>query len=593
MAVVRANTFDMWLEVNEDINGRHSQPMIFGTAPEPEGQTAGVMDACDVETFCGPCGENEGGVGDATGFDIPLGPIAEQGDGSWSDGAVPLFDDTPVSSAIDKINELLKALVPAAPPAFPNASLAISNLSGSTPRLAAGVTDNTGDAFYAAGALVNRLGNTGVSSFLFNDVGPGKSGVMSITLNGAVVASHTMTGSDEGSYSGLLIQDQKDYPVGVVGLYKSFDTGAVLVPALVGVNKFKMGHSEAGQTGTVYFVRDDMGSVPALSGGAVAQAAAGAIAYSSGVPHYGTGGQLLVSASMTNLAGETYYGSAPFSVSASGGVFSTQAFDYPALGITTPIPRQTLSATPFDVVTVNVDGAVHSAGLVSGTVRNVNGSTSGQLSSTTILVKRGTAASNKIDEMSVPVIGLGILPNALNAVRVAMDDGDHPTNVPAAWNSAALIEDWDAAVVGGVLRHDTTDYSSGAVLPLGPDYSVGRDGEQYATFKFQRVALSNFKINVTGNYSGCWVKLPGVSDAQPNAPGGWWNGFAPYDGAGVPGEAGDTLAGCATGSNMNGASGVFTMTFGTQSSTNATDNTVLVHFRLSPGQQISALAFTN
>src|SRR5690606_9837957 len=112
----------------------------------------------------------------------------------------------------------------------------------------------------------------------------------------------------------------------------------------------------------------------------------------------------------------------------------------------------------------------------------------------------------------------------------------------------------------------------------GPDLSVGRDGAQYATFRFNRTALSQFKINVTGAYAGCWIKLPGVSDNAGIAPngGGWWNGFAPYDGAGVPGEAGDAIAGCAAGTVMSGNSGTFTMTFGTQSSTNSTGNAILV-----------------
>jgi hypothetical protein len=44
---------------------------------------------------------------------------------------------------------------------------------------------------------------------------------------------------------------------------------------------------------------------------------------------------------------------------------------------------------------------------------------------------------------------------------------------------------------------------------------------------------------------------------------------------------------------MTGGSGAFNITFGTQSSTNATDNLILVRFKLATGQSITALSFSN
>ncbi|AXQ69712.1 hypothetical protein HOU03_gp130 [Caulobacter phage CcrSC] len=592
---LRCNTFDMWLEVEEDINVRHAQPLVFGTAPEPEGQTAGVLDACDVETFCGPCGEGGSGNGgggefDGTGFDIILGPVAQQGDGSW-DGAAPLNDSTPVSEAIDRLNEILGRLVPSAPPEFPNASLSVSNSSGASPRLATGVADNSGDAPYAPGASVTRITSTGVSSFTFGDVGPGNSGAVQVLVNGALAATRTLTGSDEGNYAGLVIADQKDYPPATPGFYKSIDVTASNVAAPVGVNKFQMKHTGAGQTNVVYFVRDAFTASPAVSDTSLALQSLGTLAYSSGVPHFGTGGQLLVGASTNNFSGETYYGgSDPFSVSGSGGIMSTQSFGYAALGLTTPFARNTTATAALTPQIVSINGSVHGSGQVSGTARNVNGSGSALLSTTTILVKNGSAGG-RIDENAVTVSGLGSSPNGNPAVRVKLGAGDTPGGAYQAWVSADPLDTWEAAVVAGVLAHNQTDYTVG-VLPQGPDYSIGRSGAQYVTFLFQRAPLSQFKIAVTGAYAGCWTKLPGVSDATPNAPNGWWNGFKAYDGAGVPGEAGDPDAGCATGAVMTGGSGTFTMTFGTQSSTNATGNTILVRFKLNPGQSITALSFT-
>lgn len=543
--------------------------------------------------------DNGGSGGGSDGFHIPLGDIAAEGDGSWAPGAVPLDDDTKVSEAVDRLNEVLGKLVPMAPIDFPNGALTLANASGSSPRLAAGgVVDNSGGGSgYAPGGAVNRITATGFSSGAFNDVGPGDSGTLTASVNGVQVASHVLTGAgDAGNYSGLVISDQKDYPPAQPGFWKSIDVALNLIAAAIGINRVQVAHSGAGVTNQVYFVRDGMTAAPAVSAGSVVETTAGTLAYSSGVPHYGVGAQLTVGASMTNLSGETYYGGTDiFTVSGQNGVIGGQAFDYSALGISTPIVRQSTAVRALTPVTVSVNGNTHGAGRVQGSARNVNGASAAtDLSTQTILVKRG-AAGAKLDEMSVPVSGLGTLPNNNNAVRVGLGAGDTPAGAAQAWVQAAALSTHEAAVVAGVAAHNKTDYSVG-YLPVGPNLSVGRDGAQYLTFAFQRTARSAFKINVTGTYTRCWIKLPGVSDnagISPNAPNGWWDGFLPYDGAGVPGEAGDPLAGCAAGVVMTGASGSFPITFGTQSSTNATDNVILVRFKLAPGQQITALSLSN
>jgi hypothetical protein len=212
-----------------------------------------------------------------------------------------------------------------------------------------------------------------------------------------------------------------------------------------------------------------------------------------------------------------------------------------------------------------------------------------------VLVKRG-AAGAKIDENSVTVSGLGSTPNGNNAVRKGgFSAVDKPTGSGSAWDSTAAIANSDATVVGGVLKNDQTNYATG-FLPAGPDLSgAGRAGSQYVTFSFNRAAVSVFKINITGGYQGCWIKLPGVTDnagIAPNALNGWLDAFQPYDGSGVPGEAGDTVAGCAVGSVMGGT-GAFTITFGTETSSHATANEILVRFKLGNGQSITALSFSN
>lgn len=535
------------------------------------------------------------------GFGLNLGDVAEHGDGAWTPGAVSLTNETKVSEAVDRLNEVLGMLVPSAPPSFPNANaLTVTNTAGTSPLLASGATDNTGGSGISAGASVTRITAAGVNSNTFNDMGPGNTGTVSLLINGTTVGSKALTGTgDNSTTNGLVIADQKDYPVATPGFWKSIDVSVTNGAAQVGINKFRLSHSDAGQTGETFFVRDNVTAVPAITGTSVAQSAAGTVAYSSSVPHYNTGATLTVNASISNLSGQTYYGgSDPLVISGTNAIISSDTLTYATLGISLPIAANTTTATAISPVSVSIDGTnIHGMGQLQGVARNVNGaSTTTTLSSTVILVKRGTAAASKIDELSVPVSGLGSSPNTNNALRVTQGSGDTPSGGVTAWDATASLETHDAAVVGGILKHDQTNYSTG-YLPVGPDLSSGRSGAQYVTFSFNRTALSQFKINVTGTYAGCWVSMPGVSDnagISPNALGGaWWNAMALYDGAGVPGESGDSSAGCASGAAMTGSTGNFTVTFGTQSSTNATGNEIRVRFRLNAGQSITALSFTN
>lgn len=565
-----------------------ASPIVFDLAMSGES----FLIASD---FGGGTGGGSGVEPPKDGFGLLLGDIA-QGDGSWLPGAVPLADDVAVSEAIDRLNEIMGLLVPTGPAPFPNGVLSIANTAGSSPRLAAGdVPAHIADSGYVAGGEVTRV-VADVDSFVFNDVGPGNAGTVTLTLNGVVIGSKALTGAgDAGNYNGLLIADQKDYPEDSPGFYKTIDVSASGVAAPVGVNALRMNHSETAQTNRIVFVRDDLTATPALSAPSVIEGDAGVVVYSSGVPHYGDGASLTVSASMNNLAGETYYGGTDvLTITSTGGVVASQSFGYGALGVATPIARQSLAVVALTPVSVSVNGSGHSAGQLRGQVRNVNGASAAvALSSDTILIKRG-AAGAKIDETSIPVTGLGSVPNAANALRKGSGAGDTPAGAPVAWSQQAAPATHEATVVGGVLKHDQTNYASG-YLPAGPNLSAGRAGAQYVTLSFRRAARSAFKIAVTGAYAGCWIKLPGVTDQasiSPNAPNGWMNGFKPYDGAGVPGEAGDPDAGCAVGSVMTGTSGTFQITFGTQTSTNATDNEILVRFRLNPGQSITALSFT-
>jgi hypothetical protein len=104
--------------------------------------------------------------------------------------------------------------------------------------------------------------------------------------------------------------------------------------------------------------------------------------------------------------------------------------------------------------------------------------------------------------------------------------------------------------------------------------------------------VSQFRINITGSYSGCWVSMPDNSTWTTSLSGtnGWANMFQSYRGSGVP----TTIEpGCASGGTMTGTSGIFSCVFGTESSSNDSNNRILLRFKLDSGQSITALSILN
>ena len=201
-----------------------------------------------------------------------------------------------------------------------------------------------------------------------------------------------------------------------------------------------------------------------------------------------------------------------------------------------------------------------------------------------------------------------------NAVRIfnfsANGDSDNPSYNGSTnfYTNSTYSESSDPGVSGtqeatvrlGVLKHDTTDYSSG-YLPAGPDRS-GDTGSQYYTFAFRRSAVSSFNINITSStgIGGMWIALPGASTDSTSTINGWLDTGIQYNGAGKPGA--NTGAGgngsngvASTGGDVIGSgalSGSYTMTLGTENMTNATGNVCLVRIKLDSGDSVTSLSIT-
>jgi hypothetical protein len=200
-----------------------------------------------------------------------------------------------------------------------------------------------------------------------------------------------------------------------------------------------------------------------------------------------------------------------------------------------------------------------------------------------------TATTTQIDEDNILITSLGT--GSGNATRVSAGAaGDNPTAVYSIWNASSQVASYEAVTRGGVLRHDQTNYSTG-YLPAGPNYSSGRSGAQYFQMELMRSDVSQFNISVTGSYGGCWVCLPDNSawTSALSGTNGWASMFAAYRGSGVP-TSGEP--GCASGGNMSGSSGTFTSVFGTESSSNDSNNRILIRWRLDNGDSITAMSFS-
>ena len=536
-----------------------------------------------------------------SGSETYLGPAE---DGSYTDPridggrapAVALEPTTKVSTAIDSINEILGLLLPTSPNALSTGVLALST-TNTTQKAASGYTSNSVAGAPSAGSNVVRVTAATVDTAVLQDLGDGATGAIALWQNGAAVDGETLTFTGnigDAKSTGLLrISDNKWSGVAVGGgtapdgFFQSFDSQVLGATATVGFNTLQLRHTVSGNTNALGYVRDSLTANPVVSSIVLAEATKTVVTY-SGVDHYTTGATITVNGNATNLAGETYVNGTILSMTGPGTAVNFAAGQG---GLPAVLVKDTLS---FNMTgqTFTIGGSginVHDrAAKLNLAATNPNGSGNAN-SSTNLIVATGTLSGVKEDAITGPG----------TTKRVAYSfGGDTPASTTTTtWNSStSLISagmQHEAAIVGGVIRNDLTNYSGG-YLPAGPNYS-SKLATQYITFSIKAAAKSSVTVTITGTYAGVWVALPGVSNTtkSPEALNGvWWNGMALYSGAGVPGRTGDTAAGCANGTLPAGTgSQTYTLTFGTESSSNATNNEILVRFKLTAGQAISAISF--
>lgn len=536
---------------------------------------------------------------------------------------------TDKSLAIDQLNETLGKLIPSAPTNFPSGSLVIQSTQ-TFKQASGGATPLNGNTGVTAGNDVEVRFASSFSTNTLVDNGPGDSGTLSGTLNGASAGSVTITGSTVDTHNGVVDFSNNDgFPASGsgAGFWDSFDVrGASQAGflAVSGYNEISITHSGAGSATSNEWLYDDQSTTPnviAFNHSSTSTTTAS----SSSVPHLQNGEVVSYTGNIDLLAGWSYRGSNIVQVRSRGegdtfadgdyvNIASQLNLDPGQAGIPSIIAENSGASSISGNITLS---DTHSQGNFQIRGRSPTNDSAWVTSASPIVLVMGSATTSRIDEDNIDVNSLGTTPVSANAERVSMA-GDSQTDTPNAtftattgnWNGASALADYDAAVVGGVLNHNTVDYSTG-FYPVGPDLSTGtnpnRANAQYITFWFRRTPVSKFDIQLSGEVSGCWVKLVGISDntVAPNAywdgvsgDNGWWDMTTAYQGAGVPGtgtnangSTGCALAGTIpTGTTINNQG--YTCTFGPQSSANATNNAILVRFRLDAGDKITELQFT-
>ena len=559
--------------------------------------------------------------------------------GSFRAGAyTPTVTDY-TKDSVDELNYILGKLVPPQPdtingitinidystlPTVPGATTTVRGLcAGFTP------VNNTGGAAPSAGSEYYRNNDNTITTDVETDYGPGDSGTMTAYVNAVGVGTTTFNtsfglyaaGSNNGTYGSLVITNNTDAAdsarnTGITSLfYEVFDFQMLNAPCPDGYNKAHFAHG-ASTTNPIYWYEDPSTvGAPVISFGAVELPTSPTLAYSSGIPHYtqAAGNAFKYVLNIENATGDMYYratGSSTNKILWAEG--QTTWFDDDSTKVFTDLKVGATSGTHPPQRNFGVGTAATC--MASHTIRDIHatctasepfngwdcwtpyGRHQNQHRSVgyDINIMGTTARTNEVDEDNIGITGtLGS--GSGNATRVpSLSLNDTPSYASAnyTWGggSAGTLAAYESIVRGADLRHDRTDYSNTSNwAPAGPDLS-GRNNSnaQYFTFQFIRSAVSEFNIVVTGTYGGCWVNMPdnsswttGLSNTN-----GWANMFAAYSGSGVPNNANP---GCSDGGAMGGTSGTFKCVFGTESSTNDSNNRVLVRIKLDSGDAISTL----
>ena len=360
----------------------------------------------------------------------------------------------------------------------------------------------------------------------------------------------------------------------------------------------------------------------------------GTYTYISGIPYYSATGSPSITVAtleLQNFTGQTFRSADPFTLSAgsaiegTGSIIATQTktlaqIDGPTTMLTgSNVKANTGISSNYTIGNLNVliNGAVNAVANIGANIFNVVGTSTTVQLPTKIQVN--AAANTGISEGNIAVsatLGSVYTDNGLritgfgSAANTPAFNGATNNYTANVWTGVQTIAGTQEAVDRyGVVKNYVTDLSTG-YLPVGPNLATGRSGLQYFTFAFRRATMANFDIRLTTTtgIAGMWIAAPGttidtnIAGTGPSSSlNGWLTCSLQYNGSGVPGA--NTGSGGGNGSNgvaLTGADVVplnsaianvsYTMTLGSQNSSNSTGNNILVRIALNTNQTITALS---
>jgi len=595
------------LQANLDVDGHTDLDNVNISGVTTFSSAVDINSSLEVGDIYVTAGTNVNGIVTASSFvgNQVIGTPA----GGFKSGAFTINNTDHTKDSINELNFILGKLVPNAPDTFNGLSLSLTGTQG-TAYLCQGFTptNNTGGSAPTAGSAYTRNTDSTITTNYINDVGPGDSGTVTGFVNASNVGSISLnTNINDGTSTALQIVDNKDASestrnTGITSqFYQVYDARLVNASSPDGYNKAFLTHGSA-TSGEVFWYEDPSTvSAPIISFSAVSSPSSPTLSYSSGVPHYteSTNNNFTYVATVENASGDMYSYSNYKLLNSDGQTtgFSNagNVFYNNFAGGTHPPARNFGVGTGVTALLANTPNNIHNT-ITSGHFSSYDavtpyGSHNNQAVSfsTNVNLMGTTATTNQIDEDNILISSLGT--GSGNSTRVkAGSSGDTPSPSYTAWVASNFASTYEAIVRGGVLRHDETNYSTG-YLPAGPDYRSGRSGAQYFQVEMIRSNVSEFSISYTGSAAGCFVCMPDNSTWTTSLSGtnGWADMFQAYRGAGVPTSS---EPGCSSGGVMSSSGGTFTCTFGTSSSSHDSNNRILIRWKLTSGQSITAMSFS-
>ena len=588
-----------------------------------ERQTNGVGIA-DTVALLNPWEETYGGgsieyVGTVTATTYTGDQVIGTPNGGFKTGAVSISASDVTKDSINDINNILGKLVPDPPTTINNAAVDLTNdtehflCAGFTP------TNNTGGAAPDQTGTTSYVRNTTsqVTTDTLTEYGPGDAGTVTGFINAVGVGTTVLsTANNDGTYDKLVISNNEDAsnstrdPGITSEFYQIYDDRLLNAASPDGFNKAFFTQDSSTTQSTFWYEDPSTVGVPDMTFSAVSAPSSPTLSYSSYVPHYteASANAFSYQITVTNATGDMYNSNNNVLLTAES---QTTGFTRPDASKlfnetfvsgtqgTHPPQRNYGVGTGATMTATHVPRNVH-ATITSNHFHRWDcttpyGSDLNERATVSEAVNiMGTTAdfTNNVDEDAIECT-VGSLTGG-SATRVkAGASGDTPSPTFVTWdgNASGTPAVYEAIVRGGDLRHDQTNYASG-YLPVGPNLSSGRSGTQYFQFQFIQSAISQFNISYTGSLAGCFVCMPdnstwtsGLSNTN-----GWADMFQAYIGAGVPNNANP---GCASGGVMDTNGGTFTCVFGSESSSNDSNNRVLIRFKLTDGNSISDISLSD